>query len=56
MNHFRGAMLLAAGAFALVQGWRLHSGKQALWAYALGLLAIAIGVWRLTRKPDQPRV
>jgi hypothetical protein len=55
MNHFRGIMLLAAGAFALYQGWRIHTGNQALWAYGLGVLAVAVGVWRLTRKPDQPR-
>jgi uncharacterized membrane protein HdeD (DUF308 family) len=56
MTHFRGIMLLAAGCFALYQGWRIHHGNQALWAYSLGALAIAVGIWRLTRKPDQPRV
>lgn len=55
MTHFRGIMLLAAGCFALYQGWRIHHGNQALWAYSLGLLAIAVGVWRLTRK-EPPRL
>jgi hypothetical protein len=53
MNHFRGIMLLVAGAFALYQGWRIHTGNHALWAYGLGVLAVAVGVWRLTRQPDR---
>jgi len=54
MNHFRGIVLLAAGGFALYEGWKIHTGKQALWAFGLGVLAIAVGIWRLTRKPDRP--
>jgi hypothetical protein len=54
MTHFRGIMLLAAGCLAFYQGWKIHTGSQAIWAYGLGLLAVAIGVWRLTRKPDRP--
>ena len=54
MNQFRGVMLLAAGGFALYQGWRIHSGRQALWAYGLGVLAVAVGLWRLLRNPDRP--
>jgi len=27
----------------------VHSARQALWAYGLGVLAIALGIWRLTR-------
>jgi len=47
-------MLLAAGCFALYEGWKIHSGRQALWAYGLGVLAVAVGLWRLIRNPDQP--
>ena len=54
MNHFRGIMLLAAGVFALYEGWRIHTGNRALWAYGLGVLAIAVGLWRLIRNPDLP--
>ena len=54
MNHLRGVMLLAAGGFALYEGWKIHSGRQALWAYGLGVLAVAVGLWRLIRNPDQP--
>jgi hypothetical protein len=56
MNHFRGIILLAAGGFALYQGWKIHTGKQALWAFGLGVLAIAVDIWRLTRNPDRPLV
>jgi hypothetical protein len=54
MTHLRGIMLLAAGFFALYEGWRIHTGRQALWAYGLGVLAVAVGLWRLFRDPDQP--
>jgi hypothetical protein len=53
MTRFRGIVLLAAGCLALYQGGRLHTGRQALLAYGLGVLSIAIGVWRLTRKEDR---
>ncbi len=54
MTHFRGIILLAAGCLAFYQAWKIHTGNQALWAYGLGVLAVAVGLWRLTRKPDQP--
>jgi hypothetical protein len=53
MNHMRGIMLLAAGVFALYEGWKIHTGHQALWAYGLGVLAIAVGLFRLLRQPDR---
>jgi uncharacterized membrane protein HdeD (DUF308 family) len=54
MNQIRGIVMLLLGGFALYQGWKIHTGHQALWAYGLGVLAIAVGIWRLTRKPPQP--
>ena len=54
MNQARGILLLAAGVLALYQGWRIHAGHSALWAYMLGVVAIGLGIWRLTRKPPQP--
>jgi uncharacterized membrane protein HdeD (DUF308 family) len=54
MNQIRGIVMLVLGSFALYQGWKIHTGNQALWAYALGVVAIAVGIWRLTRKPPQP--
>lgn len=56
MNHFRGVLLLVAGCLAFYEGWRIHNGTRALPAYGLGVMAITLAVWRLTRKPDPPRV
>jgi hypothetical protein len=50
MNQVRGMMLLAAGGYALYAGWKIHTGQHAMLAYALGVLAIAVGVWRILRK------
>jgi len=55
MNHLRGVMLLAAGGFALYQGWKIHTGTHALWAYGLGVLAVGIGVWRILHPQDRRR-
>ena len=50
MNHMRGILLLVAGGFALYRGWTMHHNSRVWWAVALGLSAIALGLWRLTRK------
>lgn len=54
MNAFRGILLFAAGAYAIYRGWLFHTGEKAWLAYILGLLAIALGVWRLLRNPNKP--
>jgi hypothetical protein len=56
MNQFRGILMLLVGAFALYRGWMIHRGQSAWLALGLGLLAIGLGAWRLTRKPAQPRL
>jgi hypothetical protein len=56
MNHFRGVLMLLAAGVAFWRGWKLHAGHMALLAYGLGVLALALAVWHLTRKPDRPRV
>lgn len=56
MHSVRGVMLLAAGCFALYAGWQIHIGERAFFAYGLGLLSIAIGIWRLTHGPAPPRL
>lgn len=53
MNQVRGIIMILLGGFALYQGWILHTGQRALLAYALGVVAVAVGVWRLTRKPPE---
>jgi hypothetical protein len=50
MNQMRGILLLFAGGFALYRGWMIHHGPWAWGALALGLTAIALGLWRLSRK------
>ena len=47
-------MLLAAG-LALWRGWQLHRGEGAVIAFGLGVLALALGVWRLTRHESTSR-
>jgi hypothetical protein len=48
--------MLAAAGVAFWKGWKIHSGHTALVAYGLGVLALALGVWHLTRKAPPPRV
>jgi len=55
MNRIRGIVMLLAAALAIWKGWQMHRGERALVAYGLGVLALALAVWHLTRKPPQPR-
>ncbi len=56
MGVVRGVLLIAMGAFALYQGWHLHTGQRAWFAYALGVVAIGLGVWRMMRREAPRRV
>lgn len=53
MNQVRGVIMILLGGFVLYQGWILHTGRRALLAYVLGVVAVAVGTWRLTRKPPE---
>ena len=55
MDKLRGILMLAAGSFAFYRGFLLH-GRNAAFAFGLGFLAVALGVFRLTRKPPRPRL
>jgi hypothetical protein len=51
-------VLLIAAVLAIGRGWQIHRGEMAVLAYGLGAMALALGVWHLTRKapPPRPRV
>jgi uncharacterized membrane protein HdeD (DUF308 family) len=49
MNLARGIILLALGGWALFTGFH-STGNRAIYAYAIGAIAILIGLWRVTRK------
>jgi uncharacterized membrane protein len=55
MNRFRGLLMLIAAAIAFYRGWKIHSGHAALLGYGLGVLALGLALWHLTRKSPQPR-
>ncbi|MGA2048898.1 MAG: hypothetical protein ABSG96_14465 [Terracidiphilus sp.] len=55
MNQVRGVLMLVAAGIAFWRGWKIHSGSYAWMAYGLGVLAVGLAVWHLTRKADLPR-
>jgi len=52
MNHLRGMVMLIAAGVAFWKGWQIHHGEKAVLACVLGVLALALGVWHLTRRTD----
>ena len=56
MSAIRGIILFGLGIFAIYKGWTIHSGQKAWLAYGLGLIAVALGVWRLLRRENKPLV
>lgn len=55
VNRIRGIVMVLAAGVALWKGWQIHRGETAVLAYGLGALALAVGVWHLTRKEPVPR-
>ena len=53
MEKVRGILMVAVGAFALYRGFVMLGQRNAWWAIGLGVVAIALGIFRLTRKPPQ---
>jgi hypothetical protein len=53
MEKVRGILMVAVGAFVLYRGIVMRGLPSAWLAFGLGLAAIALGVWRLMRKPPQ---
>jgi hypothetical protein len=56
VNPVRGIVMLVAAAIAFWKGWQIHHGESAVLAYGLGAIALALGVWHLTRKAPRPRL
>jgi len=56
VNRIRGIVMLIAAVMAIWKGWEIHRGEMAVLAYGLGALALAVGVWHLTRKAPRARV
>jgi hypothetical protein len=52
MQHFRGVLMLVAAGVALYKGWKIHTGTQAWLAYGLGVAALGLAIWHLTRQAD----
>jgi len=48
--------MLVVAVIAFWRGYQLHTGRMAFAAYGLGVLALAMAIWHLSRKPDPPRV
>ncbi len=48
--------MLVAAALAFWKGWQIHHGQMALLACGLGVLALLLAIWHLTRKAPPPRV
>ena len=56
VNPVRGIVMLVAAAIAFWKGWQIHHGESAVLAYGLGAIALALGVWHLSRKAPRPRL
>jgi len=53
MEKVRGILMLLVGAFALYRGIAMLGTRAAWPAIGLGAAALALGVWRLMRKPPE---
>lgn len=56
MERVRGIVMVAAGVFVIWRGWVVHAVRNAWPFFGLGLLAIALGIWHLTRRPEKRRL
>jgi hypothetical protein len=55
MEQVRGILMVAVGMFVIWRGWVIHAHRTTWPFYALGAVAIALGAWHLTRRPDKRR-
>jgi hypothetical protein len=56
MEKVRGILMVTVGVFVLYRGIVMLGTPRAWLAFGLGLAAIALGIWRLIRKPPQRRI
>lgn len=55
MENVRGILMLAVGAFVLYRGIVMRGTPRAWLAFVLGVVAMALGIYRLTRKAPSRR-
>jgi hypothetical protein len=55
MEQTRGMLMLLAAGVAFYRGWKIHTGREALLAFGLGVLALGLAVWHLTRATKRAR-
>ena len=48
--------MLVASVFAFYKGWKIHTGSTALLGYGLGVMALGLAIWHLTRPAMQRRL
>jgi hypothetical protein len=56
MNQVRGFLMFVAAGVAFWRGWKIHTGPHALLGYGLGVVALGLAAWHLTRKSESHRV
>jgi uncharacterized membrane protein len=56
MEQARGMLMLLAAGVAFYRGWKIHTGREALLAFGLGLLALGLAVWHLARATRRVRL
>ncbi len=52
MAQRRGLVLIVLGILALYRAYTLHGGPHTLLAVVLGVVALALGAWHMTRKAE----
>lgn len=53
MGPFRGLILIVFGLLALYRGWTMGSSHHAWMAYALGVIALALGAGHIVRESSR---
>ena len=54
MGPLRGLILIIFGLLALYRGWKMGASHHAWLAFALGIVALALGAWHIVRESRRP--